>query len=63
MAPMNNFITKNLKYPTQEPTILGKVYVIFVVERDGSLSNIKVLKGLDKGYNEEAIAVIKKMPK
>lgn len=62
---MYKFIYANLKYPkkAKEKGIEGKVYIQFVVEADGSLSNIKVLKGLGYGCDEEAMRIIKKMPK
>jgi TonB family protein len=59
------FLSKNLKYPelAREKDIEGSVYVEFIVERDGSLSNIKVKRGIGGGCNEESIRVIKLMPK
>jgi len=43
--------------------IQGTVYVSFVVEKDGSISNVKALKGVGGGCNEEAVRVVKEMPK
>jgi TonB family protein len=59
---MNKFIAKNLKYPKDAITnnIEGRVIAEFIVEKDGSLSNIKIAK--DIGYGEELVRVIKKMP-
>lgn len=59
----NAFLAANLKYPSAAATegISGKVQVQFVVNIDGSVSNIRVLgKGLGGGLNAEAIRVIKK---
>lgn len=60
-----NFLSKNIKYPSEarKNKVKGRVYVSFVVEKNGSLSNIKVLRGIGSGCNEEAIRVVKSMPK
>jgi protein TonB len=59
------FIQRNLRYPyaAQEAGVQGKVYVSFVVERDGSISDVKVARGIGFGCDDEAIRVIKKSPK
>ncbi len=43
-------------------TVTGRVYVSFVVEKDGSITNVHVVKGMDEDYNERAIACVRKMP-
>ena len=43
--------------------IEGRVYVQFIVERDGSLTDIKVVKGIGAGCDEEAVKVLKNSPK
>jgi protein TonB len=64
-AAMLAYLGKNIKYPTlaKESGIQGTVYVTFVVEKDGSVSNVKVLRGIGGGCDEEAIRVVKSMPK
>lgn len=59
------FLQDNLVYPqmAKENGIQGKVYTTFVVERDGSITDIKILRGIGGGCDEEAIRVIKLMPK
>lgn len=59
------FLTNNIKYPqmARESSIQGTVYVTFVVERDGSVTDVRVLRGIGGGCDEEAIRVIKAMPK
>lgn len=59
------FITENLKYPAAAKAagVQGRVIVKFIVERDGSLSNISVVKPLGHGCSEEAIRLVKSMPK
>ncbi len=59
------YLQNNLKYPTmaRESGIQGKVFVTFVVEKDGSITDVKVLRGIGGGCDEEAVRVIKNMPK
>lgn len=59
------FVSKNLKYPAQARRIgiEGKVFVHFVVDKDGSLSDIKVVKGIGAGCDEEVERIIHKSPK
>lgn len=59
---MYEFIDKNFVKPEGE-IIKGKIYVTFVIEKDGSLTDIKVLRDLGYGTGKEAIRVLKKMPK
>lgn len=59
------FLTQNIKYPqkAREFGIQGTVYVGFVVEKDGSINDARVLRGIGKGCEEEALRVIRLMPK
>jgi len=59
------FVSKNLKYPAQARRmgIEGKVFVNFVVDKDGSLSDIKVVKGIGAGCDVEVERIINKSPK
>jgi len=59
------FLQENIKYPqmARESSIQGTVYVTFVVERDGSVTDVRVLRGIGGGCDEEAIRVIKAMPR
>ena len=59
------FVGKNIKYPqiARETGIQGRVFVNFVVEPDGSVSNVSVLRGIGGGCDEEAMRVVKSMPK
>lgn len=61
---MYKFLKNNLQYPqiARETGIQGVVYTTFVVEKDGSISNIKLLRGIGGGCDEEAIRVISLMP-
>lgn len=65
MAECLKFLAKNIKYPTiaQENGTQGRVTVQFVVNRDGSIVDAKVLRGVDPYLDKEAIRVISSMPK
>lgn len=56
-----DFVSKNYRAPEED--IKGKVFVQFVVEKDGSLTDIKVMRDLGYGTGAEAIRVLKKSPK
>lgn len=58
------YMERNLRYPSQaqEDGIQGKVFLSFVVEKDGSITDVKVLRGIGFGCDEEAMKVIKKSP-
>jgi len=59
------WISKMIKYPmiAQENGITGRVYLNFVVNKQGGIENVKVIRGVDPSLDKEAIRVIKKMPK
>jgi TonB family protein len=59
------FIQSHIVYPeaAKKAGIQGNVYATFVVEKDGSLTNIRILKGISGGCNEEVIRIVKAMPK
>ena len=65
MAAFYKQLGKNLRYPRQAKKmgIQGKVYIRFIVDTDGSLTNIEVLKGIGAGCDEEALRVITQAPK
>jgi len=59
------YVGKNLKYPdvAAENGIQGTVYVQFVVEPSGAISNVKVLRGVDPALDKEAIRIVQSSPK
>lgn len=57
------YIRNNFFYPDEEAHVKGIVEVNFVVEKDGTLNNIKVIKDVGHGTGNEAIRVLKKAPK
>ncbi len=65
MEALYKYLAQNIKYPqlARDNGITGKVYVTFVVERDGSIANPKVLRDIGGGCGAEAIRVVKSMPK
>ena len=58
------YLSKNIKYPVvaEENGIQGRVIVTFVVERDGSITDVKVAKSVDPSLDKEAMRVVKSMP-
>ncbi len=59
------YLSKETKYPTKARRmgIEGTVYVAFVIETDGSITDVQVIRGIEGGCNEEAIRVVENAPK
>lgn len=64
-AALMQYLAKNVKYPmiAIETGVSGRVVISFVVERDGSISNVKVMKSVDASLDKEAMRVVSAMPK
>ncbi len=62
---MLKYIAENTKYPeiAKEKGISGKVFVQFVIDKDGSVTKVKVMRGVNRLLDKEAIRVVKSMPK
>lgn len=62
---MYAYIQKNLVYPEKAKAegIEGRVFITFTIEKDGSVSNVKILRGIGGGCDEAAKEVVEKMPK
>jgi len=62
---LQKFLSSSVKYPriATENGIQGKVFVNFVVDRSGSISNVKIIRGVDQSLDQEAMRVVKSMPK
>ena len=62
---MYAFISRNIKYPEEalKNNISGRVFVTFVVEKDGQVTNARVLRDIGAGCGQEALRVVKSMPK
>jgi protein TonB len=65
MEKFYEFLKDNIRYPAEaaRKNVQGKVFLVFVIERDGSLSNIKVARAIGSGCDEEAVRVMKLSPK
>ena len=63
-SAFSKYISRNLRYPmaARESEISGRVIVSFVIEKNGDLSHIKILRGIGGGCDEEAIRVLKESP-
>ena len=64
VASFRNYVQKNIQYPTvaAENGIEGTVFVKFVVDTDGGISNVEVMRGVDPSLNDEAMRVIRNAP-
>lgn len=65
MSALMEYLSKNIKYPeaAMKKGTQGRATVQFVVEKDGSITNVKILRGIDPELNKEAVRVISAMPK
>lgn len=65
MPELMQYLAKNIKYPiqAQKKGIEGRVTVRFIVEKDGSISNVTVVRHIHPLLDKEAMRVIKAMPK
>lgn len=65
LAALMKYLSENTKYPVvaQENGVQGRVTVQFVVEKDGSISDVHVLRGVDPSLDKEAVRVVKSMPR
>ncbi|MGB3779363.1 MAG: energy transducer TonB [Tunicatimonas sp.] len=65
LSAFYTFVSKNMKYPSQARRmgIEGKVFVQFVVGKDGTLTDVKAVKGIGAGCDDEAVRVVKSAPK
>jgi protein TonB len=65
VTALRKYLAESVKYPViaQENGIQGKVYVNFVVNKDGSVSNAKIARGVDPSLDQEALRVVSTLPK
>lgn len=63
-AALMRYLSSNVHYPVvaEENGVQGKVFLTFVIERDGSITDVKVVKSVDPALDKEAVRVIKNMP-
>ncbi len=64
-AALMKWLSSNIRYPeaAQQNDVQGRVIVKFIVEKDGSVSQAQIVKGVDKDLDKEALRVVNKMPK
>lgn len=62
---INKWLSSHLQYPeiAAESGIQGRVFLQFVIEKDGSATDVKVVRGVDPSLDKEAVRVVKMMPK
>ncbi|UFH54625.1 TonB family protein [Spirosoma sp. KNUC1025] len=65
MKKLGEYLSQNLKYPeaAQKAKIAGRVFVRFVVTKEGEIANVQILKGIGYGADAEAVRVVKQMPR
>lgn len=61
---LNKWISQNVKYPeiAKENGVTGKVFVQFVIDKDGKVTNVEVVRSVDPYLDKEAVRVVKSMP-
>lgn len=64
MHALGQYLAKNLRYPKEarQNRIQGKVFVQFVISSTGTVHDLRVLKGIGGGCDEEAVRVVSQMP-
>ena len=64
-SALMQYLSSNIKYPVvaEENGVQGRVVCTFVVERDGSITDVRVVKSVDPSLDKEAVRVVKSMPK
>lgn len=62
---LNRWLSSHIKYPNEavEVGLEGRVYLNFIIDSDGSISSVSITRGVDKVLDDEAIRVVKSMPK
>jgi periplasmic protein TonB len=65
MQAFYEYVSKNMKYPAQARRmgVEGRVFVQFVVDKDGTITDVKAVKGIGAGCDEEAVRVLQNAPK
>jgi len=61
---LNAYLAENLVYPIEatQNQIEGKVYISFIVKSNGTITNVKLFRGIGYGCDEEALKVVRSMP-
>ncbi|RYU92520.1 TonB family protein [Mucilaginibacter terrigena] len=64
-SAFGKYLSRNIRYPARarENNVQGRVVITFIVEKDGTITNIRVLRGLGSGLDEESVRVLAESPK
>lgn len=62
---LSKYLAENVKFPenAKKDSLSRKVFVQFVINQEGDVENVKVVRGVDKAFDKEAIRVVESMPK
>lgn len=62
---LSKYLAENVKFPenAKKDSLSKKVFVQFVINQEGDVENVKVVRGVDKAFDKEAIRVVESMPK
>lgn len=60
---LSTYINSHFKYPKEGICFSGRIYVQFIVEKDGSISDVRVLRPIEPCYDKEVVRMVKSMPK
>ncbi|WP_264531104.1 energy transducer TonB [Flavobacterium sp. N502540] len=63
VTEFNSFLNRNFIKPVEKPTLKGKIYFTFIIEKDGSVSDIKIIRDLGFKTGDEATRVLKSAAK
>ncbi len=63
ISEMKKYIQENIQYPDRDVSVLGRVYVSFIVEKDGCVTHVEVMRGISEECDEEALRLVRSMPK
>lgn len=63
ISEMKKFIRENIQYPHRDVSVQGRVYVAFIVEKDGCVTHAEVMRGISEECDEEALRLVRSMPK
>lgn len=60
---LNQYLAENINYPSTERHWNGTIWIMFIIEKDGSIGKVEILSGGSQAFDDEVIRVIKNMPK
>lgn len=63
VVELKKFIQENIRYPEGDVSVQGRVYVSFVIEKDGCVTHVKIMRGVSEKMDQEALRLVSSMPK